>query len=260
MVGGTLLQTPEVTLKPAARERRGIVIEVDYAGKSLILDQAWPEAPLLAQRPFEIGTPARMTTYTIASAKAEGQRTRITMTGGNQYYCSRVTAVSEARRQVECVLPMPKTSKEDPRPLIGEDKNWVAANENLTKFWRAEYLGPSGGVAVTATNTDSEAEGDAAPTDNGARHYLFQLDGPVSEADFGKAGGFCLFEYGVGDTVRQSTSVSLRRVNAGTYELRADVPVEVTLGKGPARLISVEELVRNGGMVKLTSTTAQADK
>lgn len=260
LVGGTLLQTPEVTLKPAARERRGIVIEVDYAGKSLILDQAWPEAPLLAQRPFEIGTPARMTTYTIASAKAEGQRTRITMTGGNQYYCSRVTAVSEARRQVECVLPMPKTSKEDPRPLIGEDKNWVAANENLTKFWRAEYLGPSGGVAVTATNTDSEAEGDAAPTDNGARHYLFQLDGPVSEADFGKAGGFCLFEYGVGDTVRQSTSVSLRRVNAGTYELRADVPVEVTLGKGPARLISVEELVRNGGMVKLTSTTAQADK
>ena len=260
LVGGTLLQAPGVTLKVAARERRGNVIEVDYAGQSLILDQAWPEASLLARRPFEIGTPARMTTYTLASAKPEGQRTRITMTGGNQYYCSRVTSVKEDRRQVECVLPMPKTSKEDPRPLPGEDKNWIAANESLTRFWRAEYLGPSGGATVTATNTDSEAEGDAAPADNGASHYLFQLDGAVSEADFGKAGGFCLFEYGVGDAVRQSTSVSLRRVSAGTYELTADVPVEVTLGNSPSRQITLAELTRNGGVVHLTSANAWTGK
>lgn len=251
LVGGTLLQTPDVTLKAGARERRGNVIAVDYAGKSLVLDQAWPEAPLLTQRPFEIGTPARMTTYTIASAKAERKHTQITMTGGNQYYCSRVTAVSEARRQVECVIPMPKTYKEDPRPLPGEDKNWVAANESLTKFWRAEYLGPAGDIPEASTNT--EAEADAASTDNGAKHYRFQLDGAVSEADFGKAGGFCLFEYGVGDTVRQSTSVSLRRVSAGTYELTADVPVEVTLGKGPSRQITSTELTRNGGVIRISS-------
>ena len=38
-----------------------------------------------------------------------------------------------------------------------------------------------------------------------------------------------LWEYGVGDTVRQSTFVSIRRVEADIYELTSNVGVEVSL-------------------------------
>lgn len=234
LAGGRLLQTPAVTLKPAARERTGKVIRADYAGKTMVIDQAWPAAALLNQCSFEIGTTGRMTTYTIGTAKAEAKTTRLTVTGGAVLYLSRVSAVKAETRQVQCVLAMSQTTKEDPRPCPGLDKHWVAANEKLTKFWRADYLGPD------------------AETGN----YVFQLDGAVTEADFGQAGGFCLLEYGVGDTVRQSTGANLRRVQPAAgdkpavYELTADVDVEVTVN-GKTRTVMTDELAKSGGRIQL---------
>jgi len=230
LTGGRLLQTPAVTLKLAERERTGKVIQADVAGKTMVIDQVWPTAALLNQSDFEVGTPGRMTTYTIGTARASAKTTTLTVTGGGVFYISRVKAVNAEKKQVQCVLALPNTTKEDPRPCPGEDKRWVAANEKLTKFWRADYLGPD------------------AETGN----YVFQLDGAVSAADFGPEGGFCLLEYGAGDTVRQSASASLRRVAPDTYELTADGEVEVTLGKGPARQVSAAELIKNGGVIRLT--------
>jgi hypothetical protein len=62
-----------------------------------------------------------------------------------------------------------------------------------------------------------------------------------------------LWEYGVGDRVRQSTFACLRRVAPGTYELTADVDVEVTFPGQPPRKITAEELAKSGGTVRLTA-------
>jgi hypothetical protein len=255
ITGGVLLQTPTVTLKLAARERTGKVTQADYAGKTMVIDQAWPAASLLGQRTFEIGRPGRMTTYTIGTAKADAKTTRITVTEGAQLYLSRVTAVNAEKRQVQCVLAMPPTVRDDNRP--GASKYWVAANEAGTKFWRAVYLGPAGASdtkadAGAAANAGAEGGAEKADAEDAAANtYVFQLDGAVSDADFGHAGGFCLFEYGVGDTVRQSVTASLRRVDPGEYELTADVDVEVTLPGGKTRNVTVEELARANGAVRL---------
>ena len=86
---------------------------------------------------------------------------------------------------------------------------WVASNDAGTTFWRATYLGQG----------------------------RFQLDGPpVREEAFGPEGVLRLWEYGVGDTARQSTSVSLRRIEPGVFELEADVALSVSL---PGRTLRV---------------------
>ena len=54
----------------------------------------------------------------------------------------------------------------------------------------------------------------------------------VSQAAFGKANVLRLWECGVGDRVRQSTSVSVRRVADGVFEASADVAVSVGLRGG----------------------------
>jgi hypothetical protein len=93
----------------------------------------------------------------------------------------------------------------------GINNHWVASNEDLTTFWRAEVVGDK----------------------------TFKLTGPpVMPEAFGEAGVLRLWEYGVGDSVRQSTFASLRRVEAGVYELAADVDVTVAL---PGRSLEISQ-------------------
>ncbi len=61
-----------------------------------------------------------------------------------------------------------------------------------------------------------------------------------------------LWEYGPGDTVRQSTFAHLRRVEPGVYELTADVDVEVRLPDGRARQVRLADLIKNGGTMRFT--------
>jgi hypothetical protein len=55
----------------------------------------------------------------------------------------------------------------------------------------------------------------------------------------------------VGDTVRHPTWANLRRREDGAYELTANAEVQVTLGIAPARQITMAELTKNGGVVRL---------
>ena len=226
LTGGTLLETAGVALKPAARERSAKVTKADYADRKLTLDGNWAAAPLMAGRVFEVGVPGHRTSYTVARAETAGGGTQITTTGASDFYCSRVLDVDPQERKVQCALSIPFTEK---RPCPGQDKSWVATNESRTKFWRADYLGP--------VSEDGRVE--------------FKLDGPVSAADFGQAGALRLWEYGPGDTVRQSTFAALRRVEPGVYELTADVDVEVRLPDGKTRKVSVDELIKSGGKVRM---------
>jgi hypothetical protein len=123
----------------------------------------------------------------------------LTLRHAADFYRSKVERVSQADGKVSCVLNIPYGRKP------GMTADWTASNEAQSKFWRAEHI--SGGD--------------------------FKLTGsPVTEKDFGPDGVLRLWEYGVGDTVRQATSVSLRRAQDGTYALTADCAVTISLKGG----------------------------
>jgi len=199
LVGGTLLDAPGVRIEPAERERRADVVEVDYFGKTIRIDARWPAS----RRPciLEIGAlpendpHAYTTSYTAVETEPSGAGTKITLLRGADLFRSRITGVDPAAGKVTCALGLPT-------PVTGVRHGLVASNEALTKFWRA--------ASVEETT--------------------FELDGPpVEPQDFGAEGALRLWEYGVGDQVRASTSVSLRRVEPNNYEIETDVAVRVSL-------------------------------
>jgi hypothetical protein len=76
--------------------------------------------------------------------------------------------------------------------------------------------------------------------------------GPVSPDDFRPDNALRLWEYGVGDRVRQSTGAILRRVGPGEYELSADAGVVITLA-GKTRTVTAAELEVNRGVVRIVA-------
>ena len=201
LVGGRRLAGREVRLVPDAAGRRGKVVRVDYAARKLWLDTAWPKRHAAAA--FEIGTPGHATTCTAASVDPDSDGTVIGLQRGAGYFRSRIIDVDPEQRIVTTAL----------KPMVESiDHNragWVASDEAARTFWRATCLG-------------------------GGR---LKLDGPpLDEAGLDSAGILRLWEYGAGDSVRQSTSVSLRRVAPGVFELTTDVAVEVSL---PGRAVEI---------------------
>lgn len=204
LTGGTLLETADMLLAPAQRERTGKVTKVDYNKRTLWLDTVWP-ALNLAENLFEIGSPAKTTQYSAVAVQPQGRSTAIRVAQGADYYQSRVQEADAKTGEVVCTLAF---AINEGVPQMGQNRDWVASNDAMTKFWRAEYLG-------------------------GARdesRYRFKLTGgPVTRADFGEAGALRLWEYGVGDSVRQSTFVSLQRTADGVYRLSGNVDTRLAL-------------------------------
>jgi len=206
LVGGTLLDAPGVRIETTERERRAEVAEVDYFGKTIRVDARWPAS----RRPslLEIGAlpendPGAYTTgYTAEAIEPDGSGTTIRLVRGADLFRSRITGVDTAAGEVTCALGLPT-------PVTGVRHGLVASNEALTKFWRV--------ASVEGTT--------------------FELTGPpVEPQDFGEQSALRLWEYGVGDRVRQSTSVSLRRVAPNQYEIEANVAAKVWL---PARRLTL---------------------
>jgi hypothetical protein len=203
LTGGTLLKGPQVEIRAARREYTARITAADYFKKTLRTDTPWPAA--CGGGVFEIIAPERTTSYTSAAVLAEGGAGVVRLTRGADYLRAQVTKVDEKTGVVTALLE-PSLGR-----LPGLDKDFVASNEQQTKFWRADVL------------------------EDGA----FRLKGaPVAAADFGQENALRLWEYGVGDTVRQSTAVTLRRVEiegadrAGApalYELSSNVGVTVLM-------------------------------
>jgi len=194
LVGGRQLEAAEVRLVPAAAERIGKVVRADYLSKRLWIDRAWPARRTAAA--FEIGVPGHQTTYTAMSVESAEQGSVLTLDRGADYFRSQIAEIDPAAGVVTTTL----------RPLVEQidhDRDgWVASDDQQKTFWRAKYL------------------------DN----RRFELTGPaVATAAFGSAGVLRLWECGVGDRVRQSTSVSVRRLADGTFELNTDVTVKLSL-------------------------------
>lgn len=201
LVGGTRLLGPLVRIEAAARQRTGRVVKVDYARKMLWLDEVWPARTTPAS--FEIGLPDHMTTYTAATIRPESSGSAIALTHGADYYRSPVESIDEQAGIVRCVLPLTMGER------VGINRHWVASDDQQKTFWRADVAGRG----------------------------VFKLIGPpLSKTALGPENVLRLWEYGVGDALRQSTAVSLRRVGPQTYELLADVDLTVSLQGGPVQI------------------------
>ena len=193
------------------------MVRADYLTKRLWIDQAWPARG--ASAAFEIGVPGHQTTYTAVSVQPADGGSVLTLDRGADYFRSQIAEIDTAEGVVTTTL----------RPLVEQidhDRDgWIASDDEQKTFWRAKYL------------------------DN----RRFQLTGaPVSQAAFGKANVLRLWECGVGDRVRQSTSVSVRRVTDGVFELNTDVAVSVSL-RGSKLEVSV------GGQPGSRSTAVAAN-
>lgn len=229
LVGGRCLETADMRLVPAAAERTGRVVRADYLSKRLWIDQPWPARRTPAA--FEIGVPGHQTTYTASGVDTVESGSVLTLDRGADYFRSQIAEIDAAEGVVTTTL----------RPLVEQvdhDRDgWVASDDEQKTFWRAKYLG----------------------------NRRFALTGPaVNQAAFGSAAVLRIWECGAGDRVRQSTSVSLRRVARGSFELQTDVQVqldlrgrkmEITLGDKPAVIPAATE---RGGWLRAELSPSDA--
>jgi hypothetical protein len=194
LAGGRSLESRLVRITTEAAERRGRVTRVDYLDRKSWIDSAWPQRG--SDVVLEVGVPDHWTTYTATAIEPAGAGSLLQLQRGGDYFRSQITHLDPSGSTVTTSL----------RPLIeyiNHNRNgWVASDDAGKNFWRAAYLG----------------EG------------RFRLDGPpLSAGVFGDAGVLRLWEYGVGDQVRQSTSISLRRTDDRTYECLTDISATVSL-------------------------------
>jgi len=213
LAGGNYLEAPGIKIVAAARERTGKVVSVDYLNKCLLIlpGIGWPSHPL--NRLFEIGVPGHWTSYAMTEATLGGFSVKLSVENGADYFRSPIEEVKPEEGIVRCVL----------NPTMGNrpgiNKSWVASDDEMKTFWRADLVADK----------------------------TFKLTGaPVTREAFGPAGVLRLWEYGVGDSVRQSTFVSLRRTAPGEFELVADVDVELTLA-GQTRKIATADMEKGQG-------------
>jgi len=205
LAGGRKLVSAEVRIAPAAAERRGRVVRVDYQKRKLWIDAAWPQRASAGV--FEIGLPGHMTSCTATAAEpAPEGGTVLTLLRGGDYFRGPIEEFRDDNVVVTTLRPLVEH-------LDHNRGNWVASDDASRTFWRASYLGQGG----------------------------FRLEGPPATREaFGEEGVLRLWEFGVGDDLRQSTSVALRRIAPGRFELTSDVDVALSL---PARSI---ELIVDG--------------
>jgi len=207
LIGASFLKSPEVEIRAACPERLAKIVEVDYVAKTVWIDEVWPVGT--EPRQVEVLTqPADdplswRTSFTAVSIQPEGDRTRITFLRSADQYRSRVVSVDEVTGTVTGVLPLSVNCGDFRR-------GWTATDEAQKRRWRVSSVE---GRAFTLTG------------------------GPVSAALFEPDGVLRLWEYGVGDQLRLSTQVDLRRTSGGEFELAADVDTEVTFPDGATHVV-----------------------
>lgn len=230
--GGTTLEAPGISIRMAEPARIAKITEVDYRKNAFKVDSRWPKIP--AFRVMEIGAlpgagePGYASAYNVKSFEPVEGGTVIEVEGGADLYRARIIDIDEENGLVYTALIMPIGA-------FGFGGRFVASNDDMTKFWRAEM--PQGGLS------------DAS--------YRVALSGaPVSAEDFQPSGALRLWEYGVGDFVRLVGFAGVRRIEPGVYELQGDSDVEITLA-GETFEITAGQLADNGGRITLRTAEAK---
>lgn len=201
LTGGTLLSTPLGSLRLPVPAYTGRVVSVDYPARTVRVDAPWPE--YRGDRLLELKTQpgddpeAWATGLTAASIKPKDGGTEIAFVRSVDFYRARIAEVDEAQARVKGPLGLPLQAS-------GFRRGWTASNDRGTKTWRVRDIGDG---------------------------FILAGD-PVQAADFAPENVLRLWEYGVGDVLTKPAMASLRRVDAGVYELTADAEVTVALRAG----------------------------
>jgi hypothetical protein len=177
----------------------------------MTLDQLWPAAS--RERLLEVGAldaapgTGYVTGYTARAVRPEGKESTVALREGAAVLSAHNVVVEDAAAGIVSF------ALELPRAESACTRGWAATDEAQKKTWRAERL-------------------------DGSRWRL--TGDPVTPDDFAGGNGICLWEYGVGDPVRQSTLVSLRRMDANVYALDTDVDLTLSL-KGSKLEVSADQ-------------------
>ena len=201
LTGGTLLETPDVRIEVETPRYEAIVTQVDYLGRRVTLKGKLPAR--LAGHFFEVGNDLHKTSYEVEAIKGN----TLTLRKGIEIMRTRVRTADPQTGKVMGSIAMFRHR--------GRDAGLVASNDALTKFWRVAYSGGNrhAGHEFTLTHLDPEAKGPA-----------------FKAGDFPTGEGLRVWEFGIGDTFRLQTGVSIRRTEAGVYEIYATAPFRLGLG------------------------------
>jgi len=203
LVGGGLLETPDVRLALPEPVYEASITKVDYYQRRIWVDRSLP-AKLMGHSFMEVGNPRHRTSIEIVGISPAGAGSVLTFRKGMEKLTSRVVSVDPEGRTVTTRLGLPCNVSGN---MPGEDEALVASNEDLSEFWRADFK-----------------------SGNNQLGYTWQLSGgELGAEDFPADSTFRLFEFGVGDRLRVRAFASLRRTEPGTYELTANAPVTVAM-------------------------------
>ena len=204
IAGGRLLQTPEMTVEVDQTTHGGKVVAVDYVKRRVTVEGRVPA--WLAGHFFEAGGNYHRTSCEVKAIESGEQRSVLSLRKGLEIMRTRIREVRPKENVVVGAIAMIR--------VPGRDRELVASNDNLTRFWRVAYVG-------------------------GNRHegHLFRLSHLASDAtgpvftrdDFPPGSGISVWEFGVGDRMTIRTGVSLRRVEPGTYEVYATSPFTLAM-------------------------------
>jgi len=217
LTGGTLLEASDVKIEVETPRYEAAVTKVDYLGRKVTLKGRLPAR--LAGHFFEVGNESHKTSYEVSGMRPRFfRKTELTLRKGLEIMRTRVRSADPATGKVMGSIAMFHHR--------GRDAGLVASNDDLTRLWRVAYVGGNrhSGHEFRLTSMDPDAEGPAFKAG----------DFPVGE-------GLRVWEFGTGDTFRLQTGVSIRRTDAGAYEVYATAPCTLTLG-GKTHTITEKKL------------------
>lgn len=209
LVGGTVLETPYLSIKLPLTHYTATIETVDYLGRKALLDKELP-SKLLGRTFAEVGNPDHWTSLEVS--RIEGNTLHFRK--GVELVTTRVVSVDEEKAIVRGRLGVPVLGIEErvngkllQHPLPGLEAGLTASNDNRTRFFKCEFLG------------GNRQEG-----------YEYRLTGAtVRRDDFPVHSALRVYEFGPGDTLRITSFASLRRVQKGLYELSANTPLTLSL-------------------------------
>jgi hypothetical protein len=198
--GGTLLESPGITIRPSAREYRGKLTRVDLLDRTA-LAEGMPAHAELAGRYVEIGNAKHLGAYQVETLKKTAAGTELRLKRGLEIMRAQVLEADYDAGRLRTNIAMLRCR--------GRDDGLIATNGDVSKRWRVTFEG-------------------------GNRHegFWFKLHGePVTAADFPVTGRFSVWEFGAGDEVSMRTGVSLKRVEANEWTVSATVAFTVAMGE-----------------------------
>lgn len=212
LAGGTeVALSGTVALKASLPAYKGNILSLDYYKREIGLDIKLPKG-LIGNSFWDVGNKDHGTSLQVLKTKGR----KLFFRKGLEIVSTRVRSVDEKKGIVTGKLvSILMGASEDNGLKPGMTKGLWASNEDLSSWWRCEYLG------------GTRKEG-----------YRYRLTGnkKVTSADFPVNGAIRIFELEVGDHARLETFVSLRRIQSAPvlYLLQANTACSISLPKQDA--------------------------